>query len=908
MAEQPKAQPQPTQATKIITLLEQQKIDQGDPNGTYSINLKHEVVLSDGDSISLTKGFIDTSAQDSNFINVSPEESEITIKTGMYWTDTQPDAAVTAYPAWGKFSVESTERPEGTTYILQNQSESSLNTFFDWTSANNPFDGGNGTDFNVELSVIPESDPQFGIMHYRLIGAPALPPPATLPPGLGQVLIQSYILGGTLNLSTLEGAVDFLFYPLGYVVPVGGIGLNDHTAVFTRWVVGTTLMGWKAKANPNSTAPSPNPPFARWSFLSDANGYNYFSDRGKTHLVQLGPIRIPINDEWNSSGNEGTPNYYPEVSLKYVDGNGNQQTVTKLFDKYPPRQDGSSGALNAGIQQIEIQIAKFAGQPTSPSYAPEISYRDVASEFKGKNWPRNWKWYQFEQWVDPLETSGNVLYPLVEFSADELPILSYSNYDGNNQPFDQGFVNGASQFGVSVSGKKIGNRVQAWQVPGLKPVVNPTSSGSEMLPREYTTKITIPSGNYTYDDLAQLLTDKLNTIASPITGLSNNPDSTSQPINAAGFSSSYLLQSSYELAMQYDGYNPVDPAVPEIGYPTYPNDYVWSAVDIPERSNPTRPAIAKKSATDTGVQPYWTSEDGTRLFSFNAGGIYPKAGATFGPQVVGAENFSIIFDDTSQRFQILQAHTPIYIDGPTLSASGPVVKGPGSTVLRQVIGPATDLSLVGKLKTIDSSSGVFLTDLQPRSLWFNKMGFNSSMLTHIGPNDSAIQSFAGQFSDAALLECKVHPISLETGRNKTGYFSGVDNLITKNSNFYELDGETVATIWNEDIAVDVPVGLRGSAIIQTSDDQPFYNIEISGINGQNFSGQNFENSLIQGCVGKYFSQGNFTESSGDGFEYVHKGAPLIIQSLRVRILDTQMNLEEGLGPNSALILEINTTK
>ena len=149
---------------------------------------------------------------------------------------------------------------------------------------------------------------------------------------------------------------------------------------------------------------------------------------------------------------------------------------------------------------------------------------------------------------------------------------------------------------------------------------------------------------------------------------------------------------------------------------------------------------------------------------------------------------------------------------------------------------------------------------------------------------------------------------METGRNKTGYFSGVDNLITKNSNFYELDGETVATIWNEDIAVDVPVGLRGSAIIQTSDDQPFYNIEISGINGQNFSGQNFENSLIQGCVGKYFSQGNFTESSGDGFEYVHKGAPLIIQSLRVRILDTQMNLEEGLGPNSALILEINTTK
>ena len=104
------------------------------------------------------------------------------------------------------------------------------------------------------------------------------------------------------------------------------------------------------------------------------------------------------------------------------------------------------------------------------------------------------------------------------------------------------------------------------------------------------------------------------------------------------------------------------------------------------------------------------------------------------------------------------------------------------------------------------------------------------------------------------------------------------------------------------------IGLVGRAIIEASDDQPFYNIEISGINGQDFAGQVYENSLIQGCIGKYFSQGNFTESNGDGFLYTHKGTPLTIQSLRVRILDTQMNLEPGLGPNSALILEINTVK
>jgi len=898
-------EPQPTPATKIITLLEQQKIQQGDPNGTYSINLKHEVTLNDGDSINLTKGFIDTSAQDSNFIKVEPDETTITVKHGMYWTDTQSTPG--SIPAWGKFSVPDGERPEGYTYILQNQSEVGANTFFDWNTTNNPFAGG-GTNFNVELKPVTTGEPQFGIMDYNLIGSPDLGIPATLPPGEGQVLQQKYILDGTLNLSTDNGTIDFLFYPLGYVVPAEGIGANDHTAVFTRWIEGTTIKGWKAKANPNVTSPSPNPPFAHWYFLSDTNGYNYFGDGGNAHLVQLQSIKIPLNSTW-LSGDTGSVNLYPEVALQYKDTNGNTQRATKLFDMYPPVTIASKRDLNAGIQQLITEIGTFANKPTDPSYAPKIPPKDVAEEFRGKNWGKEWDWYQFEQWVDPLELTGNLLFPAVQFSVDELPILAYANYDGN-KPYDQAFVNGASQFGVTENGKRIGNRLQPWQLPDLKPVINPDSAGSEMLPREYTTTITIASGNYTYDDLAQLLTDKLNAITSPITGLSNNPSSTSQPLNAAGFSSSYLLQTSYELSMQYDGYNPVDPAFPDNGYPTYPNDYVFSAVDIPERLNPTRPAITAKNATDEGVQPYWVSEDGTRLFSFDATGLFPNPTATFGPQVVGAENFSIVFDDTSQRFQLLQAHTPIYIDGPILSATGqPVVKGPGSTVIRQVIGPTSDSSLIGELKTIDTSSGVFLTDLQPRSLWFNKMGFNSSMLTHIGPHDSAIQNFSGgQFSDASLLDCKVHPLSLETGRNKTGYFSGVDNLITKNADFYQLEGTTTTAIWNEDIAVNIPVGLRGSAIIESSDDQPFYNIEISGVNGQDFSGQVYENSLIQGCIGKYFSQGNFTESNGDGFLYTHKGTPLTIQSLRVRILDTQMNLEPGLGPNSALILEINTVK
>ena len=901
-------EPPPTQATKIITLLEQNKIQNGDPNGTYSINLKHEVTLNDGDSITLTKGFIDTSAQDSNFIRIEPEETTITIKHGMYWTDTEPYVAGTSVkPTWGQWSVGPLKRPEGTTYILQNQSEAPANTPLNWLYANNPF--AFGTDFNMELQVIAAGAPSFGIMHYILAGNPLIPGTVPdLPTAYGQVLQQKFILEGTLNLSTDAGSIDFLFYPYGYVVPVGGVGKNDHTAVFTRWKEGTTVKGWKAKSNPATTSPEFNGSGGLfwWKFLSDANGYNYFDDLGKAHFVQLQTVRLPFDTKW-MAGPDGARDEFPSVGLKYVDSKGVTQSSYKTFNMYPPLSpNGGVG----GPDKIKEEI--FKQSPSSKSYAAQIKFEDLPPAFTDKNygWSRDWAWYAWNQWVDPLDIGSPYIFPHVEFSVDNPPLATFTQYAGG-EPVNQCFINQKSQWKLTELGINQGNVLQPYQMPDLKPITNPNSSGSEMLPREYTTTITIPAGNYTYDNIAQLLTDKLNKIQSPVVGLSNNPAGVDQPLNADGFSSSYLLQSTYELMMQVDGYNNTDAEgnpVNNIGYPTYPNNWVFAVEDIPERFNPDFPAISKQTSTSTGFQPYWVSEDGTRLFSYNRDKLYPHTeSGSWGARIVGAENFSIIFDASSQRFQILQAHTPIYIDGPILQTTPTIIKGPGSTVLRQVKGGAGANSFIGKLLTMDSSSGVYLTDLQPRSLWFDKLGFDTSIFTHIGPHESSIQNFNADpdsdFSNGSLENCKVHPMRLETGRNKTGYFMGEDSLISKNANFFEIPES-----FDTDIEVNTPVGLLGNPIIEASDDQPFYNIEISGINNQDISGQVFENSLIQAIVGKYFSEGNFTESSGDGFLYTHKGTPLTIKSLRVRILDTQLIPEPTLGPNSAFILEINTVK
>jgi len=78
---------------------------------------------------------------------------------------------------------------------------------------------------------------------------------------------------------------------------------------------------------------------------------------------------------------------------------------------------------------------------------------------------------------------------------------------------------------------------------------------------------------------------------------------------------------------------------------------------------------------------------------------------------------------------------------------------------------------------------------------------------------------------------------------------------------------------------------------------------------QNIIGATKKNNLIQSIVGKYYTNGGFTSGNiDDGFRYTHLGEPILLRSLSVRILDSDGDLAEGIGSNSAVILELDTVK
>ena len=949
-------QPQVYPDTKIITLLESNS-EQGinNVNGSFNINLDQQVILKEGDTLELNKVFIDTTPSEETFINISPEETEITIKHGIYLTDMlpnditpgnpagQPD--VTTKPLWGNWSASLANRPDGKKYILQNEEPAFNDTFLDWEAVNNPEYDQTTPQFKTELTaILPESNNGFEYVVTALLPSPA-PTPA-YPVSAGEPLSTAFYMGGhcrliaTGSVSPLIGPYEFYYYNRDYTPPAGGFGPNDHTAVIQRWT-GPALvppygngvppiLGWKIKGNPDTTELDVT---KQWLFKSDTAGYNYFDCGKLDHMIQITEVAMVINQNFIPTLNGGSvpdPNFpiFPGYIVNWYDPRTQQtHSFQKIFNnaKYKPVISGPNikppQVIGGGmIELLSVlptdSLIKYDDRVDATAKPPLNLPKD-----KNLGWGRGngFEFYKLKQFPDPYDASSLVTLPKMTISVNHMPEINYYFYSKGTTKtgLDSGFINTTATGWYNPIFQSM--TMNSAQILAQTPVTNAGTGGRTMLPREYTTTFSIAPGNYSNGDLAQLLTDNINANTSPVVGLSNNPGAEKPVVNAAGYSSSYFLQTTYELMEQADSYSQL------LGLPAnltrYPNDYAYSAVVIPERTLSDGTILAEIPAspqTSLGVQPYFLSEDASELFQFKADAVQPLGSiANVKARNVGASEVSILFDETEQAFTIAQAHTNI-IGGDSKTPIEPMIQ-----LIRGL--PENDKSYFGNQIACDTYSGVFFTALEPQSLWFGKMGLSHNLLTTTGGNFSAIKDFSTDIGSSFnslttapdLSSVLCHQTSLTKGVNITGLFNGVDNIIVKAPYPSPAPDPTQALasnfavqpqLFSELVNTSTLVSIVGASQVNATEDDPYFQVEIAGINTQNIVGQPVKNSLVQGIVGKFYSNGNFTQDESAGYSYTHKGEPLIIRQLGVRILDSTGKPEEGLGPRSAVILKISTDK
>ena len=255
----------------------------------------------------------------------------------------------------------------------------------------------------------------------------------------------------------------------------------------------------------------------------------------------------------------------------------------------------------------------------------------------------------------------------------------------------------------------------------------------------------------------------------------------------------------------------------------------------------------------------------------NQGGLAHVSSTLYG----GSTSFQLVFDQNTSTFKMVNLHTPYYVSvgNPAISQIGVKLNKTG------IFGNGDCMSLDTIRSEIRITSLTSSGDGDDKNFWFDKLGFDPSVITQIG---SAIKNYLDFQPDGGNANLYVPTFS-----NK----GAVDFGISKTAPF--VSGELI--VQNNKFTVDYMANITYPVLIPNTDtidifslktlndlivDDGYYKVVIRGT--QATSNRLHDDDgirLISAIVGKYYSGESYTNGfSTDGIQYIHRGEPIVTLS------------------------------
>ena len=288
--------------------------------------------------------------------------------------------------------------------------------------------------------------------------------------------------------------------------------------------------------------------------------------------------------------------------------------------------------------------------------------------------------------------------------------------------------------------------------------------------------------------------------------------------------------------------------------------------------------------------------------------------------MIGTSQFGILYNDQANKMELHLLHESLMDLSPTGSAS-PQIRG----YLNEAVTPPRQGGVgtqpAPKKFFVNKHSGIFFTDLQPRSLWFGQLQFDENLITGITYVNKALVDNGQNINAPVFSDNNTIPNALVDGRNITGDGKGLDAILQHKFEGGEAGGAGFTKAY--DIAdafvafpnylatnTDDQIGIHSRGIINTGqfvaqEAEGYYQIELNLGIDQDIHGKDNTNNKIHGIVSRYYSQGSYTSSYGEGgIPYIHKGAPITINDINVRILNPDNSLAGDIDSNNTIFLQI----
>ena len=313
----------------------------------------------------------------------------------------------------------------------------------------------------------------------------------------------------------------------------------------------------------------------------------------------------------------------------------------------------------------------------------------------------------------------------------------------------------------------------------------------------------------------------------------------------------------------------------------------------------------------TGTIPvdgtFFFSDDMTTRFRF---GVTPPALGTCPNYLFGATQTALEFDPDSNTFNWAYLHSPLYDSNSNISVRianiGTYVGGGVSPNINN-----------NYLKTTDNG-GIFFTGLSAKiastgvnfDFWSGVLGFNLSKIC-VSPRTTSTTSGTETFFG---LTGSFYSYVLTPGVNITSGYSGVDASILKSTNWTTLTTIGVPVINTNDqvlqkasifstINTTTPL-IADTPYTELVDTFSHYIIDADLHFIGDYIGLNKYNN-IQGTVSKYYQVANYIVGDSDGaIQYVHRGLPIMLKSIKIRVLRSDKTEDPNLGKDNTILFQL----
>ncbi len=300
------------------------------------------------------------------------------------------------------------------------------------------------------------------------------------------------------------------------------------------------------------------------------------------------------------------------------------------------------------------------------------------------------------------------------------------------------------------------------------------------------------------------------------------------------------------------------------------NEYVDSNFLFTSQEIKTKPSLGN------GTHMLFADKDGSDVVGFHSGNNF----------WVGSSQFGIVYNEDSGKFQIDRIHDSLYSEN-------------GLSIIKTLV------SAGGERFVANKTGGIFFTDLQPKSLWVDKLGFDLNSLL-VRPTGKITKSIG------ALNDINLYPINLEDGKTTTGDDADLDSFILKKVD--QTDNEFFDQPLASGFANIESAGSTSNSIIakeavnttENDNNTPYYQVELDLGFNQKKIGANNQNNKISGIISKFYDSASYSSSMDNSGSrpYYHKGADVQLSDIRVRLLNPEGFLTSGIGEDNVVFLSI----